>query len=113
MAENEKPGPLRYLLALAIVLLVMYCVSSSVFLVYLMRDYSLLKQHVQDLRGRVLSLEEGRVTARTTVLPSGELKPRENEESKLQETQQVREYSGNTTYLRNQIFNFRWRVDIT
>lgn len=85
MADNEKPSPLRFLLALAIVLLVVYCVSLSVFLVYLMRDYSLLKEHVQDLRGRVVSLEGDRVTARaTTVLPSGDRKRRENIESNLQ-----------------------------
>ncbi|CAH3182348.1 unnamed protein product [Porites lobata] len=66
MAEKEKPGPLRFLLALAIVLLVVYCLSLSVFLVYFMREYSLLKQSVQDLRSRVVSLEERRVTARAT-----------------------------------------------
>jgi len=91
MAENGKPGPLRFLLALAIVLLLVYCVSLSVFLVYLMRDYSLLKQHVQDLQGRVDSVQKGSVTSRATILPSGDYKPRENRESKLQETQQVSE----------------------
>ena len=85
MADKEKPSPLRFLLALAIVLLVVYCVSLSVLLVYLMRDYSLLKEHVQDLRGRVVSLEGDRVTARaTTVLPSGDRKRRESIDSSLQ-----------------------------
>ena len=92
MAEKEKPGPLRFLLALAIVLLVVYCVSLSVFLVYLMRDYSQLKQHVQGLRSRVASLEKSKVTARATVSPSGGKKSRENKDSKLQETQQVSRY---------------------
>lgn len=86
MANNEKSSPLRLLVALAIVLLVVYCVSLSVFLVYLMRDYSLLKDHVQDLRGRVVSLEADRVAARATatVSPSGDRKRRENKESDLQ-----------------------------
>ncbi|XP_078378824.1 uncharacterized protein LOC144661971 isoform X2 [Oculina patagonica] len=88
MADNEKSSPLRLLVALAIVLLVVYCVSLSVFLVYLMRDYSLLKEHVQDLRGRVVSLEADRVAARATatVSPSGDRKRRENKESDLQQT---------------------------
>ena len=89
MAQNEKQGLLRFLLALAIVLLVVYCVSSSVFLVYLMRDYSLLKQHVQDLRSRVDSLAESTVAARAPVMPSGDFKLRKNKEFKLQEAQQV------------------------
>lgn len=89
MAEKEKSGPLRFLLALAIVLLVVYCLSLSVFLVYFMREYSLLKQSVQDLRSRVVSLEERSVTARATVSPSGNLKTRENKEPYLGGAQQV------------------------
>lgn len=84
MAENEKSSPLRLIVALAIVLLVVYCVSLSVFLVYLMRDYSVLKEDVKDLRKRVVSLEADRVAARATVSPSGDRKRRENEESILQ-----------------------------
>lgn len=98
MAQNEKQGLLRFILASAIVLLVVYCVSSSVFLVYLMRDYSLLKQHVRDLRSRVDSLADSRVTARTTVLPSGDFKPSKNKELKVQDAQQVSKYSVNTIY---------------
>ena len=96
MAEKEKPGPLRFLLALAIVLLVVYCLSLSVFLVYFMREYSLLKQSVQDLRSRVVSLEERRVTARATVSPLGNLKTRENKEPYLGGAQQVSCYSKNS-----------------
>jgi len=99
MAEKEKPGPLRFLLALAIVLLVVYCLSLSVFLVYFMREYSLLKQSVQDLRSRVVSLEERRVTARATVSPSGNLKTRENKEPNLGGAQQVSCYSENSFYV--------------
>lgn len=86
MADNEKSSPLRLLVALAIVLLVVYCVSLSVFLVYLMRDYSLLKEDVKDLRGRIVSLEADRVAAGATptVSPSGERKRRENKESNHQ-----------------------------
>lgn len=86
MADKEKSNPLRLLVALAIVLLVVYCVSLSVFLVYLMRDYSLLKEDVKDLRGRIVSLEADRVAARatSTVSPSGDRKRRENEGSNLQ-----------------------------
>lgn len=86
MADKEKSNPLRLLVALAIVLLVVYCVSLSVFLVYLMRDYSLLKEDVKDLRGRIVSLEADRVAARatSTVTPSGDRKRRENEGSNLQ-----------------------------
>lgn len=86
MAENEKSSPLRLIVALAIVLLVVYCVSLSVFLVYLMRDYSVLKEDVKDLRERVVSLEADRVAARATatVSPSGDRKRRETEESILQ-----------------------------
>ena len=98
MAQNEKQGLLRFILASAIVLLVVYCVSSSVFLVYLMRDYSLLKQHVRDLRSRVDSLTDSRVAARTTVLPSGDFKPSKNKELKLQEAQQVSKNSVSTIY---------------
>lgn len=86
MADKEKSNPLRLLVALAIVLLVVYCVSLSVFLVYLMRDYSLLKEDVKDLRGRIVLLEADRVAARatSTVSPSGDRKRRENEGSNLQ-----------------------------
>ena len=86
MADKEKSSPLRLLVALAIVLLVVYCVSLSVFLVYLMRDYSLLKEDVKDLRGRIVSLEADRVAAgaTSTVSPSGDRKRRENEGSNLQ-----------------------------
>ena len=98
MAENKKQGPLRFVLALVIVLLVVYCVSSSVFLVYLMRDYSLLKQHVENLQSRVDLLAEGRVAARATVLPTGDHQQRGNQESNHQEAQQVSKYSINTTY---------------
>lgn len=86
MADKEKSNPLRLLVALAIVLLVVYCVSLSIFLVYLMRDYSLLKEDVKDLRGRIVSLEADRVAARatSTVSPSGDRKRRENEGSNLQ-----------------------------
>lgn len=86
MADKEKSNPLRLLVALAIGLLVVYCVSLSVFLVYLMRDYSLLKEDVKDLRGRIVSLEADRVAARatSTVSPSGDRKRRENEGSNLQ-----------------------------
>ena len=86
MADKGKSNPLRLLVALAIVLLVVYCVSLSVFLVYLMRDYSLLKEDVKDLRGRIVSLEADRVAARatSTVSPSGDRKRRENEGSNLQ-----------------------------
>ena len=86
MADKEKSSPLRLLVALAIVLLVVYCVSLSVFLVYLMRDYSLLKENVKDLRGRIVSLEADKVAARVTptMSPSGDRKRRENEESNLQ-----------------------------
>ena len=86
MADNEKSSPLRLIVALAIVLLVVYCVSLSVFLVYLMQDYTLLKEDVKDLRGRIVSLEADRVAARakTTVSPSGDRKRRENKESNLQ-----------------------------
>lgn len=91
MANNEKSSSLRLLVAFAIVLLVVYCVSLSVFLVYLMRDYSLLKEHVQDLRGRVVSLEADSVAARAraTVSPSGDRKRRENRESDVQVMQKV------------------------
>lgn len=41
MALNERQGPLRFLIPLAIVLLVVYCVSLGVFLVYMMRDHNL------------------------------------------------------------------------
>ena len=99
MAEKEKPGPLKFLLALAIVLLVVYCVSLSVFLVYFMREYSLLQQSVQDLRSRVVSLEERRVTARATVSPLGNLKTRENKEPNLGGAQQVSSYSKNSFYV--------------
>lgn len=88
MADNEKSSPLRLLVALAIVLLVVYCVSLSVFLVYLMQDYTLLKEDVKDLRGRIVSLETDRVNvaarAKATVSPSGDRKRRENKESNLQ-----------------------------
>lgn len=85
MADKEKSNPLRLLVALAIVLLVVYCVSLSVFLVYLMRDYSLLKEDVKDLRGRIVSLEADRVAASaTSTSPSGDRKRRENEGSNLQ-----------------------------
>lgn len=99
MANNEKSSSLRLLVALAIVLLVVYCVSLSVFLVYLMRDYSLLKEHVQDLRGRVVSLEADSVAARAraTVSPSGDRKRRENRESDVQVMQRVDKHSVNTS----------------
>ena len=86
MADNEKSSPMRLVVALALVLLVVYCVSLSVLLVYLMRDYGLLKEDVKDLRGRIVSLEADRVAARatTTVSPSGDRKRRENKESNLQ-----------------------------
>jgi len=86
MADKEKSSPLRLLVALAIVLLVVYCVSLSVFLVYLMRDHGLLKEDVRDLRERIVSLEVDRVAARATptVSPSGDRKRRENKESNLQ-----------------------------
>ena len=89
MADNKKSSPMRLLVALAMVVLVVYCVSLSVFLVYLMRDYSLLKEDVKDLRGRIVSLEVDRVAARAkaTVSPSGDRKRRENKESNLQVTQ--------------------------
>ena len=51
-----------------------------------MRDYSLLKEDVKDLRGRIVSLETDKVAARVTptVSPSGDRKRRENDESNLQ-----------------------------
>lgn len=106
MVANERQRPLRFLVALAIVLLLVYCVSLSVFLVYLMRDYSLLKQHVQDLSSRVDSLSESRVTtaAGTSVMPAGNHKQHENKESKLYQDQQVGICS--MYYLRKQILFF-------
>lgn len=99
MAEKDKPGPLKFLLVLAIVLLVLYCVSLSVFFVYFIREYSLLQQSVQDLRSRVVSLEERRVTTRATVSPSGNLKTRVNKEPNLGGAQQVSCYSENSFYV--------------
>lgn len=98
MAENKKQSPLRFVLELVIVLLLVYCVSLSVFLVYLMRDHSLLKQHVENLQSRVDLLAEGRVAASATVLPMGDHQQRGNHESNQQEAQQVSKYSINTTY---------------
>lgn len=93
MASIEKQGPLRFLVALAIVLLLVYCVSLSVFLVYLMRDYNLLKRHVQDLRSRVDSLaEQGKVETGALSMSTNYHKPRENKESKLHQAQQVSKY---------------------
>ena len=99
MVAKEKQGASRFLVSLAIVLLLVYCVSLSVFLVHLMRDHGLLKQHVQDLQSRVNSLTEGRVSTGEVVLASGDHKPtNENKESKLHEAQQV----GTFCMMRNQ-----------
>ncbi|XP_074633802.1 uncharacterized protein LOC141892424 [Acropora palmata] len=89
MALNERQGPLRFLIPVAIVLLVVYCVSLSVFLVYMMRDHNLLKQHIQDLRSRVDSLaEQGKVETGATYVSTNYHKPREIKESKLHQAQQ-------------------------
>ena len=90
MAEKAKTSSLRLLIALALVLLLVYCVSLSAFVVYLMRDYNELRHYVQDLRGRVVLLKEGTVNAsKTTVPPSSTQDQRENKDKGPQVIQQV------------------------
>lgn len=102
MALNERQGPLRFLIPLAIVLLVVYCVSLSVFLVCMMRDHNLLKQHIQDLQSRVDSLaEQGKVETGATYVSTNYHKPREIKESRLHQAQQVSQ-----CYLRKQMLPY-------
>lgn len=90
MAEKAKTSSLRLLVALALVLLLVYCVSLSAFVVYLMRDYNELRHYVQDLRGRVVLLEKGTVNAsKTTVSPSSTQDQRENKDKRPQMTEIV------------------------
>ena len=90
MAEKAKTSSLRLLVALALVLLLVYCMSLSAFVVYLMRDYNELRHYVQDLRGRVVLLEKGTVNAsKTTVPPSSTQDQRENKDKRPQVIQQV------------------------
>ena len=93
MADKTKTSTLRLLVALALVLLLVYCVSLSAFVVYLMRDYNELRHHIQDLRGRVILLEDGTVNAvKTTISPSSTQDKRDNKDSRPQVMQQVQNY---------------------
>lgn len=93
MADKAKTSTLRVLVGLALVLLLVYCVSLSAFVVYLMRDYNELRHHIQDLRGRVILLEDGTVNAaKTTVSPSSTQDKRDNKDSRPQVMQQVQSY---------------------
>lgn len=81
MVDKEKLNLLWFFVVFVIVFLVVYCVLLSVFLVYLMWDYSLLKEDVKDLCGWIVLLEVDRVVVRVIliVLFLGDWKWCENE----------------------------------
>ena len=70
--EEQKPNRLGTIAIVLIAFLVVYTVSLSVFVVFLVRDYTAVKSQIQLLDERVQNLERVPVTAEAVSRPVGD-----------------------------------------